>query len=77
MSDVSLIDGHIDDNKKDPCLGCTERHYNCHASCERHHRQIEMKRKETAAAKSAISQERELDRYETMAFARRGKFVKR
>ena len=38
MSDVSLIDGHIDGAKQESCKGCTERHYNCHSECERYHR---------------------------------------
>lgn len=37
MSEVSLIDGHIDGNNP-PCKDCIQRHYNCHSGCEEYNR---------------------------------------
>lgn len=75
MSEVSLIDGHIDDTQL-TCQDCTKRHYNCHSHCEAYKKRKESVRKETVGRDNKRTQVREIERYEAAASARRGNFIK-
>ena len=76
MSDVSLIDGHIDGAKQESCKGCTERHYNCHSECDRYKRNKANARKKAVEASTKRTANKQIERYEASAFYRRAKFAK-
>lgn len=73
MSDVSLIDGHIDGANTESCKGCTERHYNCHSECERYHRYQQYVRDKNIELSKNRRQESESLRREIGATLRRAK----
>lgn len=75
MSEVSLIDGHIDDTKF-TCQDCTKRHYNCHSNCEDYLRRKKEIWQVAVDRESKRKQERMIDRYEKTAFGRRGNFIR-
>lgn len=75
MSEVSLIDGHIDDTQL-TCQDCTKRHYNCHSRCEDYLRRKKENWQVAVDRESKRKQEKLIDRYESTAFGRRGNFIR-
>ena len=52
------------------CLGCLERHYLCHSTCERHKVSKAERAAEKAAIKAKLDEERKLDHQAFIARAK-------